>query len=87
VERAELQLPARLELRAPPALSTLVATVTKLEETRGGAVELSVDGDLGDAQSTWHVHAQLATFVRDVVTAEALFDVGPRRFGAGAEMR
>ncbi len=90
LERAELQLPGRSELRAPPSRSTLAVTVTKLELSRGGSVELRVAGDLDDAQGVsrgQHIRAEMATFVRDVVTVEALYDFDVHGFGAGDEMR
>jgi hypothetical protein len=87
LDRADLQLAGQPGLHAPPATSTLVPKVTKFEPSRGGAVELSVDGNLGNAEVTWRLHADVSTYVRDVVTLEALYDVGSHRFGAGPEMR
>jgi hypothetical protein len=43
----------------------LAVKVTKLEPKRGGALEMTVDGTLGG----YRIQADIATFVRDVVTA------------------
>jgi hypothetical protein len=45
----------------------LALKITKLEPKRGGALEMTVDGTLGG----YRIHADIATFVRDVVTAMA----------------
>jgi hypothetical protein len=76
-----------LEQRAPSAAAKLRVTVAELEPQRAGALELSLDGDVTNADGVWHVHADLATYVRDVVTTEALYDVTSRPFGSGPEMR
>jgi len=75
IERAELLLPGHLPLSTPAASSTLVAKVEELERARGGAVSFTVDGTIGSAEATWRVHAEGTTFVRDVVTATALYDL------------
>jgi hypothetical protein len=87
VESFVLRLPGRSELRAPPTPAKLGLTVAKLEPLRAGALELSFDGDLANAEGAVHVHAEVVTFVRDVVTAEALYEVNARPFGSGQEMR
>jgi len=75
VERTELRLPGRTPLGTPLAHSTLVAKVDKLEHARGGAVALSLDGDLGDSSASWHLHVTVKTFVRDVVSAKAIYGI------------
>jgi hypothetical protein len=80
VDRVELSLPGRPSLATPLARSTLVAKIDKLERTRGGAVNVSLEGDLGDSTGTVHVRVEASTFVRDVVTAKALYGA---RAGAG----
>ena len=74
VEHAELILPGHLPLDSSAATSTLTAKLDKLEPTRGGRVEFSVDGTLGGAEGVWRVHAHGATFVRDIV-GDAAADV------------
>jgi hypothetical protein len=76
VERAELTLAGRATLRSPPVSAALVAKVAKLDATRGGTLEVSLDGDVLGPEVTWHLHAEMTTFVRDVVAVEALYDVG-----------
>jgi hypothetical protein len=81
VERAELSVPGRPALATPLAHSSLVAKVDKLERARGGAVSLSLDGELSDSTGSYRLHVQATTFVRDVVTAKALYG---SRAGLGA---
>jgi hypothetical protein len=81
VERAELSVPGRPALATPLAHSSLVAKVDKLEHARGGAVSLSLDGELSDSTGSYRLHVQATTFVRDVVTAKALYG---SRAGLGA---
>ncbi len=83
VERAELSVPGHSPLATPLARSTLTATLSqgdKLEHKRGAAVGLTLEGDLGDSTGTFHVRLKATTFVRDVVTARALY--GARTGGA-----
>jgi hypothetical protein len=87
VESFVLRLPGRPDLRAPPMPAKLLLVVTKLEPQRTGAVELSFDGDLSNAEGPWHVHVDVVTFVRDIVTPEALYDANARPFGSAQEMR
>jgi hypothetical protein len=72
VERVQLVLPGRPALATPTARSTLVAKIGALEPTRGGPVSVSLEGELGDAIASFRVHAQVSTFVRDVVKDGAL---------------
>jgi hypothetical protein len=85
IEHGELVVPGHPRLVVPPAHSTLVATVATLERERGGEVSFSIDGEIGDASATWRLHARVATFVRDVVTGAALYDIGGTQtsFGGG----
>lgn len=86
VERAELLVPGRSPVATPLAHSSLVAKITQLDPTRGGAASLTVDGTIGDSSGTWRVHLQASTFVRDVVAAKAMY-ASPRAFGDGGSMR
>ena len=84
IERAELVVPGQSPLSTPGAQSTLVAKVEKLEAARAGVVAMVVDGDLSGAGSTWRVHAEATTFVRDVVRASDVYGGGGvTRAGAG----
>ncbi len=86
VERAELSVPNHSPLATPLARSTIVATLSgdKLEHKRGAAVGLTLEGDLGDSTGTFHVRLKATTFVRDVVTARALY--GARTGAAGPSL-
>jgi hypothetical protein len=83
VESGEVRAPGQ-----PPAIfdgsraSGLAVRVTKLERSRGGAVELSVSGSIQDGV---RVDATASTFVRDVVKASAL--LGLPRLGDAGWMR
>ncbi len=87
LERAELLMLGRPPLATPAAHSTLKATLGKLGRARGDAVSLVVDGDLGDASFGWHMHAEVSTFVRDVVHASEMFEAPPPGLGHVVEMR
>jgi hypothetical protein len=87
VNRAELLVPGRAPVATPLARSTLVAKVSKLEPSRGGAAALSVDGTIGDSSGTWRVHLQATTFVRDVVDAKAIYASPLRTFADAGAMR
>ncbi len=69
IERAVLLIPGRVPIVTPSARSTLQAKFETFEPARAGTLKLVVDGDLTDAASSWHVHAEVTTFVRDVVRA------------------
>jgi hypothetical protein len=69
IERAVLLVPGRVPVVTPSARSTLQAKFEMFEPARAGTLKLVVDGDLKDAASSWHVHAEVTTFVRDVVRA------------------
>ncbi len=73
VERAELVVPGR----PPVSQSTLRATLDKLDAARASPVSIVVDGEMSAAGSSWHVHAELTTFVRDVVRASDLYGGRP----------
>lgn len=81
VERAAMRVPGHSPVTWSAAHGSMTATVHKLEPSRAGTVELSLDGDAksaAGAQSTngasaaggaWHVHADVRTFIRDTVRA------------------
>ena len=82
IERAELVVPGRAPLSTPGAQSTLVAKIGKLEPVRASPLTLAVDGDISGAASSWHVHVEATTFVRDVVGAS---DIYGGRLSAGRD--
>jgi hypothetical protein len=70
----------------PRVQSALAARVGDFAHVRGSAVAFTVDGDFGVGGSSWHVHAEGTTFVRDVVKTRDL--VGdPPGLGDGRGMR
>jgi hypothetical protein len=83
VERAELDVPGRATLVTPVARGTLKVTIAKLERTRGGEVKLAVDGDVASSAASYHVHADVTTFVRDVVKAAQIYGAGLPRLDGG----
>ena len=85
IERVELLLPGRPPMTTPGAHSTLVAKVDRLVRARGGAVKVVLDGDLDAAGSSWHLHAEEATFVRDIVRSRDVYG-GISRLGADGGM-
>ncbi len=87
VERVALSLPGRAPLATPLAHSTLTAKVDRLDRTRGGAVSLTLEGDLGDSTGTVHVVVKATTFVRDVVSGRALYGAGGAAAGGGSLRR
>jgi hypothetical protein len=78
IERAELVVPGRSPLSTPGAQSTLAAKIDKLDPARAGVVAVVVDGNISAAGSTWRVHAEATTFVRDVVRARDVYGGLPR---------
>jgi hypothetical protein len=83
IDRAQLLVPGQSPLATPAARSTLVAKVDKMDRKRGAEVHVVIDGALGDAR----VHAEATTFVRDVVKASAIYDVGAPRLGGDGGAR
>jgi hypothetical protein len=86
ITRVELLLPGRPPVTFPGAHSTLTARLDRLVHARGGGVTLVVDGDLAAAGSSFHLHAEETTFVRDVVHGTVLYE-GISKFGADSGMR
>jgi hypothetical protein len=66
VERAELLLPGRAPLAAKDPRAWTV-TWTKLDASRGGAVDVDLAGAFDDASGHVAVRAHVTTYVRDVV--------------------
>jgi hypothetical protein len=88
ITRVELLLPGRAPVTLPGAHSTLTARLDRLVHARGGDVKLVVDGDLAAAGSSWHLHAEETTFVRDVVHVHgSVLYEGISKFGADSGMR
>ncbi len=90
VVRVELLVPGRPPMATPGARSTLVAKLDASSTSlrvRGSPVKVVVDGDLGVAGSTWHLHAEETTFVRDVVKTRDLYGEGISKLGADGGMR
>jgi hypothetical protein len=71
IDQVELEIPGTIELTAATLRSTLKATVTELDATRGGKLRIVIDGSapttVGVPPRTSRVHLELTTFVRDIV--------------------
>lgn len=68
VERFELDVPgSTVSTGAAGHSAGLKATVKKMERTRGGPIEIVIDGLAGSAPGAYKVHAELTTWVRDLV--------------------
>ncbi len=78
IERAELVVPGRSPLSTPGAQSTLVAKLDKFETGRASPFTVVVDGDISGAGSSWRVHAEATTFVRDLVRPSDIYSGSPR---------
>jgi hypothetical protein len=97
VERFELLLPGHAPVSTQAERSGLVAKIDELVPERGGEVSLSITGELDDARSGHArdlglgsrglVHANLTTFVRDVVKASAIYGEAMPRLGGDGGMR
>jgi hypothetical protein len=85
IERAELLVPGRSPLATPGAQSSLTAKVDKLGAARGSPITVVVDGEMSGAGSSWRVHAEMATFVRDVVRASDIYGDLRRLPGVGSD--
>jgi hypothetical protein len=73
IERAELVVPGRPPLATPGAQSSLTAKLDRLDAARATPIAVVVDGDISAAGSSWRVHAEATTFVRDVVQTADLY--------------
>lgn len=87
IERVELIIPGHTPLSTLGARATVTAKIDKLESVRGGEVKFSISGDIDGEGTTRRVHADVSTFVRDIVTATAIYGVKLRRLGTGGGMR
>jgi hypothetical protein len=85
LDRVELSMPNHSPLSTPLARSTIEVKIDKLDHVRGGALGVMLDGDLGDSTGTFHVHLAATTFVRDVVSAKAMYGskLGPSALPTG----
>lgn len=68
VLRAEMGVPRGPQLTAPPATNDLVVRWKKLELERGGAIELEIEGTVGEADQLLRTKVEVKTFVRDFAT-------------------
>jgi len=67
VERLEIDVPGALALTTPGARGAFTASAPKLDRARGGEAHFVVDGVIGVAPHAYRVHADVTTFVRDLV--------------------
>jgi hypothetical protein len=71
LEGATLSVPGASSVACSTSKCELTIKTKKLESTRGGAVSLEVDGMVGTGAQAFKVHADLSTFVRDVMDLTA----------------
>ena len=69
IEHAEVGVPGGATLVIPGARWDDTVKVDKLEAQRAGEIALTLDGTIGASPKVYKVHAEIATFVRDVVTS------------------
>jgi hypothetical protein len=94
VTRADLRVPGHLPASMKSANGGVTAKVEKLDVTRAGKLELTLDGDLNDAAAApagnagagWHLHVEVRSFVRDVVRSADVF-APPSGAAAGGDAR
>jgi hypothetical protein len=85
IDRCELGLPGQSTLVSPGARCSIKTTVDTLARVRGGDVRLRFDGVVGTAPRGYTIHAEVTTFVRDLVKASALAPaLGAGRADGGA---
>lgn len=67
IRNVVLQIPGGVRLDDAQLHAQPKIKIVKLEKVRAGAVELSVDGEMGSAPQAFAFHLEMKTFVRDVV--------------------
>ncbi len=70
VRELDLGVPGAAFIACPAVKCSVKVRVTKLDRTRGGAAELTIDGEVGVPPEAFKVHADIHTFVRDIVLPE-----------------
>lgn len=71
LEGAALSVPGAASIACSSGKCDLAVKVRAIDATRGGAVSLEVDGTVSGGTQAFKVHADLATFVRDVMDLTA----------------
>lgn len=77
VRKLEVLVPGGGSFTAPPTKSELTVTLKRFEPQRAGALEVVVDGTVGDGDRTYGVHLEAKTFVRDVIGGAAPLPIAP----------
>lgn len=67
VEHFELSVPGGATLVCPGARCKLAATSASMDRARGGALAVTIDGEVALGARAYDVHVEATTFVRDVV--------------------
>lgn len=67
VRKLDLAVPGGGVLSWPNAKGELTVTVKRLDAVRGGGVELTIEGAVGEGDRSYGLHLEAKTFVRDVV--------------------
>lgn len=71
LEGASLSVPGASSMTCASSKCELVTKVRKVDATRGGAISLEIDGTFGGGAQAFKVHADVTTFVRDVMDTAA----------------
>ena len=71
LEGTSLSVPGASSMTCASSKCELVTKVRKVDATRGGAVSLEIDGTFGGGAQAFKVHADITTFVRDVMDPAA----------------
>ncbi len=71
LEGATLSVPGASSLTCASSKCELVTKVRKVNATRGGAISLEIDGTFGAGAQAFKIHADVTTFVRDVMDTTA----------------
>src|SRR5439155_8682467 len=67
IDHLELDVPGSSTLVCPGVRCDCKVDVTKIDRKRAGEVKLAIDGTVGVAPHAYKVHADVSTFVRDIV--------------------
>jgi hypothetical protein len=67
IEHLELEVPGAITIVMPAMRTTLHAQVTTMQKVRGGEMRIVIEGTAGSAPHAFTVHAEVSTFVRDLV--------------------
>lgn len=67
IKNVVLEIPGGVRLGDAQMSAAPKIKITQLEKNRGGAVEFTIDGEIGNAPQGFAFHLEVRTFVRDIV--------------------